>query len=1113
MKIFGVELFPKKPASSPVGGQEGPPKDYDEIGAPGTVFYSGFLDGEEYNADLQGDKAIEVYTRMMRSDGMVKAMMRTITLPIRACTLRVVPASDEKSDVHIANVVEHNLLNMDGMVWDDLVRQIITSSCGYGHAVHELVFCRPDGKPNIKEIDGQEVIALYKLAPRLPKTIYRWHIDRYGELQGITQMTYVADTKRDFEVKASWSDPSANLVGGIWAYPTIPISRLFVMSLDREGANFRGESILRSAYKHWFYKDMLLRIGAIAAERHGIGVPYAIVREGIKDTERRAVAKALQSLHAHEKGYFLAAEDSLATGLNFPPFGILDMKATSLRSTDAQINYHDRQMAVSILADFLTLGSGIGGNANVMHRDKSSLFFNALKGIVAQFEQAMTLYVVKRIVDLNWPDTVAYPKIELAGLETKDITPLGQSLAALVTAGMISPDAELENHIRDLFDLPSLPADDEGNPIRPSPPPPISGPPGVIPGSPGTADPGESGKPGARDQLPIPGEPEEVSLYSPDQERDEQGKWTDGGGGGNYGTVKLTGSPETKPKLTGLAKQTKNAVESEVGSETVSYLFQDGKDFQEAFANDMEVSLGGRTPERADIVEARQQIYDQTQYHLANGRNLPEEFTVYRGGASRSDNPNSLIPVSLSRGVAEQWAERKGESVSTFTVGRSNVLVDMEAFAPGLEEEELLVPLGALSGVKEQSSNLYSPDQERDEQGKWTDGGGDVEYHGTSPQAAAAIKEMGFDEHAATSWTHPNTGLGFFFTHSEAEARAYADEDGVVLAAQVDLENPRVAEDWESLKTEVIQEARGNIFPKGEAGSIGYDIKEHLQAKGYDGVILKNPWLSETTQQDRSWVIAFDQSRITLQKELAEGDIVYIAYRSASSSKKRSWKRELRESEKVVNFSAIDNALTEGLSRLKAAGKEPTRALSLAILARKKTKRLETKLAAALQPVLNSLHRFGARQVLKEYARARGRRLAEGPPELPNIPHSSLAPDLAKRISGRITFFMEHFDGIPAEEEILSAAETALNIVARYSVTTPLNEGRSETAKELQDEIRYAERSSLLDSATCNECETLDGEQYELGSADYDENEPPSQCAGGDNCRCVYVYVFEDEGD
>ena len=53
----------------------------------------------------------------------------------------------------------------------------------------------------------------------------------------------------------------------------IPIDHLVAYAFEDEGAQWTGESLLRSAYKHWTLRDELLRIELNALDRNGHGVP------------------------------------------------------------------------------------------------------------------------------------------------------------------------------------------------------------------------------------------------------------------------------------------------------------------------------------------------------------------------------------------------------------------------------------------------------------------------------------------------------------------------------------------------------------------------------------------------------------------------------------------------------------------------------------------------------------------------------------------------------------------------------------------------------------------------------------------------------------------------
>lgn len=477
LNIFGFTFSRTPTAPAPnTPERERARDDYSETGSSGTVYYSGFLDGEEYNADLRGQKGIDAYTKM-RADGMVKGILRALTLPMRTATLKLEPASDDEQDQYIARATEYALMNMPGITHDDFRRQSFMGAYTYGHSVFEQVYASPDGVPNVVDFEGTQVLMPWKLAPRLQKSIYRWHIDKFGELKGVQQRVFQGTMDADVKVETGETQGGTNyLNAGTYKYIDIGADRLVVFSFDQEGANYMGESVLRSAYKHHFYKDAILRIMAIGIERHLVGVPYAILKQNVAPNEKAAVIEALATLRSHEKGYFVGNVAQLAspTDLGMPPLGFLEMPTLggNGRLADQAIQYHDRQMALSILADFLSLGSGLGGNANVMSRDKTSYFFLALEGYAQAWTDALERQFVRRFVQLNWPGVTAHPTVRLMGLEAKDLDRIGRGLSQLIQVGGITADAEVQNQLRELFGLPLLPEDADGNPILPDPPQP-----------------------------------------------------------------------------------------------------------------------------------------------------------------------------------------------------------------------------------------------------------------------------------------------------------------------------------------------------------------------------------------------------------------------------------------------------------------------------------------------------------------------------------------------------------------------------------------------------------------------------------------------------------------
>lgn len=71
---------------------------------------------------------------------------------------------------------------------------------------------------------------------------------------------------------------------------------------------------------------------------------------------------------------------------------------------------------------------------------------------------------------------------------------------------------------------------------------------------------------------------------------------------------------------------------------------------------------------------------------------------------------------------------------------------------------------------------------------------------------------------------------------------------------------------------------------------------------------------------------------------------------------------------------------------------------------------------------------------------------------------------------------------------------------------TAFNLGRDDFMSRYGDDVEGVELSALLDENTCEHCEDLDGEEFDFGSAGYEENCPPLRgCEGKNQCRCLYV--------
>lgn len=399
----------------------------EEFGRSGTAFFSGFIYSEEYNADLIGERAIAVFDRMSRSDGQVKSVLRVCELPLLEANWFIQQGSDDALGIEQAQFVQDNLFSGLNRPWKETLQHIL-SCFRFGFSVVEHVYV----------VGDDSKIRLLKLAPRLAKTIFRWYPNDNDELDRIEQRVYF---------------PAANGSGsgsGTYKTVSIPGNKISVWTLDREGNNFTGQSLLRAAYKHWYFKEQLYRLDGIANERQSLGVPWVKEPPGNKvgDKERKLAGDALASLHAHEKGYMI-----VPSGWEFGIEGVTG----SVKDILPSIEHHDVQISRSVLAQFLNLGGGNGSYA--LAKDNSTFFLQALASYSEMICDEFNKSVIKPLIDLNWPNVERYPTMVCEDLDHRSIADFAAALAPLAGAGLVTPNPETENAIRRMFNLPELPDD------------------------------------------------------------------------------------------------------------------------------------------------------------------------------------------------------------------------------------------------------------------------------------------------------------------------------------------------------------------------------------------------------------------------------------------------------------------------------------------------------------------------------------------------------------------------------------------------------------------------------------------------------------------------------
>ena len=413
-----------------------PTRDVDTFlrGAVGTANFAGFIrDLGEYNPILEGRSSFLVYEKMRRSDADVRAALLACKLPIRAADYQIVPGLKENEPgfdlaKQIADEVRENLLGglespTSTGCWVtqnfETVKENALLCLDFGCAAHE----------DLWHIDGDKV-RLRKLAPRLPYTFYRFHVDDDGEsLLYLEQYGYRGN----------------NFVNVL-----VPAEKLAYFVNDMEGAYFYGRSVLRAAYQHWYMKSQIYRIDAISIERNGLGVPTIKQGPNVSAEDRKAAQQWVQMLAAHE-----------STGLSLPSGWEFVLTGVSgrVRDPQASIQHHSEMIMRSVLANFLSLGTTQTGS-RALGGSMRDFFYLSLEAVSQKIDETISNTSIRRLVNYNYTPQpgkkLPYPRLVTSNIIV--INPL-ELLEVAKDVGkfdvdLLQPDHDTENWIRKKCGLP-----------------------------------------------------------------------------------------------------------------------------------------------------------------------------------------------------------------------------------------------------------------------------------------------------------------------------------------------------------------------------------------------------------------------------------------------------------------------------------------------------------------------------------------------------------------------------------------------------------------------------------------------------------------------------------
>jgi hypothetical protein len=296
----------------------------------------------------------------------------------------------------------------------------------YGHYPFEKVWepglYRPPGSGK----NLRPVVKLQKLAPRHPSTVLGW---KYSE--GTGDFIGIEVPSSTFGVRSETIEPD----------------KLLVFTLDEEAGDLEGTSILRSAYKHWYYKENLYKVDAIQKERHGIGIPQIKLPPGYKDKDETAANEMGENLRTNEKAHVVT-----------PPgweIEFLELKGQPVDVLESAA-HHGEMIIWNVLANFLSLDQASGTQTGSL----TDVFNKAVRYLADYIRWQHNQHTVPQIVDYNYRGVERYPELRVRRLsDNADWRALSVALRNLGEPGFLTPDSTTEAFIRDIMDMPAASAE------------------------------------------------------------------------------------------------------------------------------------------------------------------------------------------------------------------------------------------------------------------------------------------------------------------------------------------------------------------------------------------------------------------------------------------------------------------------------------------------------------------------------------------------------------------------------------------------------------------------------------------------------------------------------
>jgi len=390
-------------------------------GRAGSAVSSPTAISEDYLARFNAEPtSYNEYNKMRKGDYQVKRMLNVLKGPIRSAKFRYFPVDTKDEEQKKQAMFKTRFYRQHPIKrWEDIISEILLK-LDFGFSYFEPT------SHTVEDPDLGAIVTLKDLGYIKQTTITKW-VRKAGELVAIEQQ---------------YSDQN-----GESATVEIPIEDLIMFINDREGDNYKGVSVLRSAYGSWVRKDLYLKLDMIGLERMAIGTPIVFAPKSLLNNrqDNEYLFETVRKYLANEQAG-IVLDDRLKEG-----FEILKGEYKS-DAIDSSIKREDMGMLDSILASFLSIGTGRAGG-NAQNEGQMEMFLNSLLFIAESIANILD-DLAHRYYVINFGEPEVRLNMDISGIANNDLKREMEVIRGYVTADIIRGDVILESFIRNRLGLP-----------------------------------------------------------------------------------------------------------------------------------------------------------------------------------------------------------------------------------------------------------------------------------------------------------------------------------------------------------------------------------------------------------------------------------------------------------------------------------------------------------------------------------------------------------------------------------------------------------------------------------------------------------------------------------